>query len=386
MKIVVVSGSYPQRLQPARGVFVYNLVEEWRRQGHEVVVIAPLLMGSKFFKSWFTKNSAAQKEDTGVVHRPRALSFSNINLGGGLSTAQITQWSFNRAVNSCMRDLPWTPDLIYGHFLFPAGASCIAISKSFGFPHLVALGEDQLSDYYPTYGHKNVLAMVDQLQGVISVSNINKEFCIGEWKIPENRIKVLPNAVNLKHFYPRDKQEMRAKYKLHPTKFLVGFLGFFIERKGPLRVLEAIKQMSDVEGVFIGEGPQQPEGPQVAFCKPLPSAQVPELLSALDVFVLPTQSEGSCNAIVEAMSCGLPIIASDIAAIKEQVTADNAILVPWDRVDLLREGIRKVMERPVQARQMAQKSLLLAENMSLEQRAEEILTFAHKNIELQCAE
>ncbi len=385
MKIVVVSGSYPQRLQPARGVFVYNLVEEWRRQGHEVVVIAPLLLGSKYFKSWFGNSSAASKEDTGTVHRPKALSFSNLNLGAGLSTAHLTQWSFNRVVFQAIRALPWTPDLVYGHFLFPAGASCVAVTKQFGYPHLVALGEDDLADYYPTYGRKTVLDVAQKLQGVVSVSNKNAEFCKTQWQIPEKSIIVRPNAVNLKHFYPRDKGAMRAKYGLDPSQFLVAFLGYFITRKGPLRVLEAIEDLP-VAGLFIGEGPQQPHGSQVAFNKPMPSELVPELLSAADALVLPTRSEGSCNAIVEAMACGLPIIASDIEAIKEQVKEQNAILVPWNDTQKLKGAIKKLLDEPDLVESMSARSLQLAANMSLTQRAQSILNFAQENSQVTCAE
>src|SRR5699024_5133340 len=128
----------------------------------------------------------------------------------------------------------------------------------------------------------------------------------------------------------------RDKYNLPQDAFIVAFTGHFIERKGPLRLLQAIEGIApekNVAGIFIGSGEQEPSSKKVLFKGRLTHAEVPEMLSAADVFALPTLNEGSCNAIAEAMACGLPIISSDIEAIREQVTEENAVMVnPRDTV------------------------------------------------------
>src|SRR5690606_16475453 len=106
---------------------------------------------------------------------------------------------------------------------------------------------------------------------------------------------------------PMDKQQCRRKLKLPESAFIVVFVGHFVDRKGPLRVLEAINKVGgDVKGLFLGRGIQKPIGSAVLHAAPVPNEELPYWLNAADVMMLPTLAEGSCNAINEAMACRLP--------------------------------------------------------------------------------
>lgn len=91
------------------------------------------------------------------------------------------------------------------------------------------------------------------------------------------------------------------------------FVGSFIHRKGPRRVLEACALLPEPpKMVFVGSGSQRPEGEGVLYAGHVEHSMLPWYLFAADVFVLPTLSEGMPNAIIEAMACGVPIVTSAI--------------------------------------------------------------------------
>ena len=168
---------------------------------------------------------------------------------------------------------------------------------------------------------------------------------------------------------------MRDKYNLPQDKFIVAFTGHYIERKGPLRLLAALENIAPekkVAGVFVGSGEQEPFGDSVLFKGRLTHAEVPEILSAADVFALPTLNEGSCNAIAEAMACGLPIVSSDIEAIREQVTEENAIMVNPQNVTEIQQAVEKLVDNKSLCEFMSQASLAVSSNSSALKRAEKI--------------
>jgi len=78
---------------------------------------------------------------------------------------------------------------------------------------------------------------------------------------------------------------------------------------------------------------------------------VPHLLSESDIFVAPSLWEGLPGAVLEAMSFGLPIVASDLAAVREAVQDNvSALLVPAEDVDKLRDAIETLLDDPDRAR------------------------------------
>jgi len=99
--------------------------------------------------------------------------------------------------------------------------------------------------------------------------------------------------LDLSLFQKRDKLQCRTEIGM-PVRG-------FIERKGDKRLLAAVNQLDDVYVAFAGRGP--PEGERVIFCQALEHGAVCDFLNAVDVFFLPTLSEGSCNEIVEATEC-----------------------------------------------------------------------------------
>lgn len=226
----------------------------------------------------------------------------------------------------------------------------------------------------PNYGFPK-REQLDGLTGIVSVStkNTNELDDLGIVKgVP---IFTAPNSTDLSLFYKKDKRECRLKLGLPQDKFIVGFVGGFIERKGDKRLLEAVNQIDGAYAAFAGRGDNPPSGDKVIFCKALEHEVVSDFLNAIDVFCLPTFSEGACNAIVEAMACGAPIISSDLPFNDDALDESNSIRIDPVSVQDIRRAIEKMMNSPKKREVLSKRSLEKAQEFEIGQRANRILNF-----------
>ena len=83
-------------------------------------------------------------------------------------------------------------------------------------------------------------------------------------------------------------------------------------------------------------------------------ADVPEILPAFDIFALPSRYEGLPTAIVEAMVCGVPVVATAVNAVSDVVVpGETGLLVPPQRPDLMAGAVAYLLDRPEVAARLA---------------------------------
>jgi glycosyltransferase involved in cell wall biosynthesis len=373
MKILVVSNNYPSLKYPSRGVFVYNLIQQFCKLGHQVTVISPkniLATGAKRAESYGVENC--------TVYRPRIFSASNLQIGS-FNTYRVTELGQIKAIQRTVKKYNLEFDFVYAHFMMN-GIIAVNALKNYNKPVFVAIGESDLTGFTKLYPKEYFKQSIKQIRGFVAVSNKLKNQLIG-YGISDNRIFMKPNAVDLTKFYKRNKVEMRKKYKLPADLKLVAFVGRFLPHKGPLRVLEAVKNLANVGVLFIGNGPQEPIGSSVIFKESVPSYKIPELLSAADIFVLPTQKEGSCNAIAEAIACGLPVVSSNIPEVIDQCDPSFSILVDPLDVKALETAIDSILSNKKRGVEMSENALKFSKNFEIGERASSILNFVEGMME-----
>ena len=371
--MVVVTKNYPSGPSPNVGTFVQALAEQFSRAGMDVTVIAPQRIPP--WTSNHADGSGTQDHDRRqlTVLRPRFWSFSNKVVAKRYSTFRWTSASFSRSVVRAARRIDRPPSLVYAHFLFPAGGASLRLSHRWDVPAAVALGEGSLPYYETHLNIQRIRETIHQFAGIICVSQENRAYCVERMHVPDERITVLPNSADTTQFYPRDRKSMRTKHGLPAERPIVAFVGHFNEHKGPRRVMEAIRPLPEVGAVFLGDGPQTPQGDQVLFAGKVPHSEVPEWLSAADLFVLPTVAEASSNAIIEALACGLPVVSSDIPSVRAMVGDGAATLVnPMDEGGL-RSAVEDALGSPERRREMSIQALERARSYTLQDRAERIL-------------
>lgn len=371
MHICVISGSYPSPGLPEYP-FVEQLCLAWVRSGHKVSVIVPQSITKRLLRN--RPKLPPVREQRGVtVYSPEFFSYGN-------KLKQLGNWNFRTAVTKSILQLPATPDIIYGHFWHNAFAGFSA-AKKLNLPLFVASGESEIDQRALTKREKE---FANYVSGVVCVSTKNKEESTRLGLTNGSNCIVLPNAIDATLFHAGDKQEARKKLKLPLDDFIVAFVGGFIPRKGPDRVAKAISQIEkkDIKSIFIGR-PQdstnvEPECDGILYKGPLPHEKVPAYLRAADVFVLPTLHEGCCNAIVEAMACGLPVISSDRPFNYDVCTPDNSILVDPMDVKQIAEAVNGLHKLSELRLNMAQAALSTASSLEINSRASKIIEFINE--------
>lgn len=375
MRILVISSNYPSQIFPEVGTFVYKIIQQFVAQGEEIIVISPQ---KKNYRT--KKKGGSYGKEHAIVYRPRHWSFSNIRFLKW-NTYSLTSYFQSRSIKRSVKENDIKYDVVYCHFI----SSALLYLKAFPLsskPVFVAVGEyrniDIVRGYYDLESYNT---SIKKIKGFIAVSPQvkNKLIQIG---INEETIIVAPNATDTNHFKPAEnKGVLRRELGLPENRKLIIFVGRFLHNKGPLRILEAIKDFKKEVGlIFLGAGPQKLEGENIVFQGPVPNSDVSKYMAASDLFVLPTLHEGSSNVIVEAMASGLPIISSDIPEIKVQCDQSFSILVDPLSEEEIGKAIRSIIFDDKKLTEMGARALSHSENFNIEKRALKILNFIKDKI------
>ena len=171
--------------------------------------------------------------------------------------------------------------------------------------------------------------------------------------VPEPRIRCIPNAW-IDDMELEDRDRARKKLRLDRDAIWAGYVGRTDREKGA----DLFLVDSRVRGVVIGDGgllsqlearARAPdlEG-RVRFAGVVRGAG--RYMRALDIFVLSSRTEGTPIALLEAVSAGIPVVATRVGGVPDVVSEAEAVLVDPERPDDIAAAIESVLEDPGAAR------------------------------------
>ena len=371
--ICIISQGYPTEKQPWFP-FVDQLLCAMSEQGVHCTVISPQSISKNVVRNGEIRPVFWQREHKGHkidIYQPKYLSFSNLKIG----KYYLTHLTFEKQVIKCFAKLGQKFDAVYGHFWI-CGLIAAKIGQAYGIPAFMACGESKIN--YDAL--KRNLRYKDQLKGIVCVSSKSRDESLALGLCSADKTIVCPNAIDTEKFYAMDRVVCREELGANQEDFVVAFVGAFSARKGSRRLSQALSRIDGVKSIFIGKGDEIPECDGQIYAGPLPHDQICKYLCAADVFVLPTRNEGCCNAIVEAMACGLPIISSDLQFNDDILNEACSIRIDPDDIDALEKAIRTLVEDPERRCSMRQASLEMAKSLTLPERARKILAFIEEHI------
>ena len=189
----------------------------------------------------------------------------------------------------------------------------------------------------------------------------------------DDKILTIGNGVDVTRFNPNNysqTKELKGSLSIPNNAFVVGMISRLVKEKGIVEFLEAAeilnKSNSNFYFLLIGERLISDHAESVDSILEASKeklgrnliltglrSDIPELISIMDVFCLPSWREGMPRTIIEAMMMQKPVIATDIRGSREEVDINKTgVLVPIRDSNKLAEAIHKMQSNPAWARQL----------------------------------
>jgi glycosyltransferase involved in cell wall biosynthesis len=269
-----------------------------------------------------------------------------------------------RAVRSGVEKLAKSDgvDLIDAHFGYPEGVGCFRVAERMQIPLFVTVRGFETEFLGRCLIGSQIRRALLGARGIVCVSH-SLRILLEDLGIPSERIAVIHNGIGAQTFKPGDKLAARSTLGIPLDKPLIVSVGHQVRRKRHHLLMEAFagirRDRPSALLAIIGAESFETDYPArlrkqvhdlgltdcVRFAGNIPPSQLAQWLRAADVFALATAREGCCNAVLEALATGVPVVttpAGDKAFfVKEGL---DGYLVPIDDAAALRVGIDHALQ------------------------------------------
>ena len=361
-RLIVFSSLFPNAVQPTAGLFIR---ERMFRVGNQLPIVVvspkPWFPGQgliRLFRPHYRPMPARMEIQSGVqVFFPRFLAIPGLfrgldslfmALGSYFTLCRLRKGGYN---------------LIDAHFAYPDGHAAVRLGRWLGLPVTVTLRGTEVPQSRNPRLVPKLREVFRDADKIIAVSDSLLKLALSLGLV-EERGQVVGNGVDSQRFTPVPRQDARDRFHLPEIGKALITVGGLVERKGFHRVIacmpELLKFHPDLHYLVVGGA--SPEGDmsqalkdqaaalsvadRVHFLGPIPPDDLKWPLSAADVFVLSTSNEGWANVLLEAMACGLPVVATDVGGNCEVVCLPElGTIVPLDEQPALTLALDQALGR-----------------------------------------
>ncbi|MFQ5797441.1 MAG: N-acetyl-alpha-D-glucosaminyl L-malate synthase BshA [Bacteroidota bacterium] len=221
-------------------------------------------------------------------------------------------------------------DLLHVHYAIPHAMSAYLAKET--------LGRDKLKIVTTLHGTDITLVglepaflplikfSIEHSDGVTAVSRFLKDKTILQYGV-EKEIEVIPNFVDTKKYRRVDDPEFRARFAPRGEKILIHVSNFRPVKRVPdvIRIFKIVRTKVASKLILVGDGPDRSNCEHL--CRELDicsdvrflgkQTELVSLLSASDLFLMPSQSESFGLSALEAMACEVPLISSSVGGLPE---------------------------------------------------------------------
>lgn len=365
-RVLVLSSTFPSNVDPILGVFVKERMRAVASLGRlDLRVVSPVAYFPpiKIHPRWYPNSQIARRDVVAglQVDRPRYLVLPKTN---GRFTTRLMSWGIRRSVRRLHAEFPF--DVVDAHFVFPDGVVGAHLAQEYGVPLVItARGSDLMS--YPKYPipRRQISWALQQATQLIALSEELARKMV-ELGADRSRITVISNGVDTESFRPRDQRAARESLGLPLDRRIILGVGYLIELKGFHLAIEALARIHSRHpdafyaiagglGRFNGDYSRQIQETidrtgmteHVRLLGEKRHSEISQCYNAADFFAVLSSHEGSPNAPLEALSCGLPVISAPIGSMPELMrNPDLGVLLKDREVATIAAGFEQALGTP----------------------------------------
>lgn len=195
------------------------------------------------------------------------------------------------------------------------------------------------------------------------------------FKLPADRVSTVPTGVNVTVYSPDGAKARLPAAPDAPSAPLIGLIGVIRQAKGHLVLLEAARLLRDsglrAHYIFVGDGPsiapveRKVKELNLSDCVTFTGFRndIPEILRALDLLVIPSLHEGIPQVGLQALAAKTPVIGSDVGGIPAIIRpGETGRLFPAGNAAALAQAIRETLANPELTRALAERGRKLVES------------------------
>lgn len=322
MKVLYISNLFPDKAEFNRGLFNARFVRYFSKLC-DIKVLSP----RPGFLLW--KKFSPCPEDHHVSPDYQVVPY--IPLWGTLWNHRLMYLFLKRKISSIQNEFNF--DVILASWIYPDGCAACRISRELKIPVAVtALGTDIHQYAFFPLRRKIILKELLSASAVITVSESLKKILIDSG-FSEEKLRVIYYGVEQHIFKPADKMESRQALGLSPSEKIILFVGNFLPIKDPLLALDSFHFLTNKYGVknarliLIGGGPLKKRlklrakfyalSDKIIFAGIKKPEETAKYMQASDALCLTSHNEGVPNVVLEALSCGTPVVTTKVGGIPE---------------------------------------------------------------------
>lgn len=356
MKVLFVSNLYPNSLELSRGVFNEYQIQHLAKLC-EVRVVAPI--------AWFPIRGRYAPRgvlpDREVLHgievqHPRHFYFPRV---ARQFNAALYAQGIAGAVRAIRRDFPF--DVIFVNWTYPDACGVERLARKFTVPFVVSVsGSD--AHIYLTFRirARQIGRMFNAAHAITTRSQDLKNMLVAYGTAPQ-KIHTVYNGVDPQRFQIHPRATARQRLGWDDAQQILLFVGRLSPEKGADDLLQAFAHARRYYGinsrlVMVGDGGERGRLEQLASELKLDNhltwagwknpTEITEYLNAADFLCLPSQNEGVANVVLEAFSCGLPVVATAVGGIPEIMTAATGVLAAPRQPESFAAALAKALKHP----------------------------------------